>query len=176
MKTSLLLFAALNMLLALTTSWAQQKYTITEGSKSKSQYVKEHMIDVGDRPGHQLRVYEIRIEYPAKDLDFAGVKVKESYVRGMSDYSNWSGPFTTYTVYTLEDGSQIFSRTTGTSQTTMNSDGTRGAVKYSFVENFLGGTKRFKGIRGQENGSGARAAGANSLSQQQATGEYWIEE
>lgn len=176
MKTSLAMFATLSILFAVPTSWAQQKYTITEGPKSKSQYVKEHIIDVGDRPGHQLRVYEIRIEYPAKDLDFAGVKVKESHVRGMSDYTNWSGPFTTYIVYTLEDGSQIFSRTTGTSQTTMNPDGSRGAVKYSFVENFVGGTKRFKGIRGQQNGSGARAAGANSLSQQQATGEYWIEE
>ncbi len=149
--------------------------TIGDAPQSKSQYVKEHIIDVGDRPGHQLRVYEIRIEYPANDLDFAGVKVKESYVRGMSDYTNWSGPFTTYIVYTLEDGSQIFSRTTGTSQTTMNPDGSRGAVKYSFVENVAGGTKRFKGIRGQQNGSGARAAGANSLSQQHATGEYWIE-
>ena len=175
MKTSIAMFAALGIL-ALPTCWAQQKYIITEGPKSKSQYVKEHIIDVGDRPGHQLRVYELRVEYPAKDLEFAGVKVKESFVRGTSDYTNWSGSFVTYTVYSLEDGSQVFSRGTGTTQSTMGADGTRVAFKFSFVENFLGGTQRFKGIRGQQTGSGARAAGANTLSQQESSGEYWIEQ
>src|SRR5712664_3412540 len=68
MKSFFVEFAVLGMLVALPTSWAQQKYTIADAPQSKSQYVKEHIIDVGDRPGHQLRVYEIRIEYPANDL------------------------------------------------------------------------------------------------------------
>jgi hypothetical protein len=176
MKRFTLAVVAISVLLAIPTSWAQKKYEITEGPKSKSEYTKEHIIDVGDRPGHQLRVYEIRVEYPANDLAFSGVKVKGSYVRGMSDYTNWSGAFTTYTVYSLEDGSQIFSRSTGTTQSQIGADGTRQGFRYSFVETFVGGTKRFKGIRGQQIGSGARAAGANVLSQQQSSGEYWIEE
>ena len=55
-----------------------------------------------------MRVYEIRNTYPEKDFAFSGVLVKESLVRGMSDYVNFSGPFTTYTVYTLEDGNKVF--------------------------------------------------------------------
>lgn len=175
MKTSLMVFAALSMLLALPTAWAQQKYTITEGPKSKSEYVKEQIIEAGDRPGHQLRIYEIHVTYPANDFDFAGVKVKESNVRGMSDYTNWNGSFTTYTVYSLVDGSEIYSRGTGTTQSTMGAEGKRVAFKFSFVETFLGGTKGFKGIRGQQAGGGERAPGANSITQY-STGEYWIDQ
>jgi hypothetical protein len=170
-----MVLATLAVLLAASNGWAQQKYSITEGPKSESKYLQEHIIDAGDRPGHQLRVYELRSTYPASDLEFAGVKVTESHVRGMSDYTNWSGSFTTYTVYSLEDGSQIFSRTTGTTQSNVGGDGKRQSFKYSFVETFVGGTKGFRGIRGQQIGSGAREAGSNSLSQQQSVGEYWIE-
>jgi len=73
----------------------------------------------------------------------------------------------------LEDGSKIFSRSTGTTQSTTKADGTR-AFKFSFVADFTGGTGRFRGIRGQQRGSGERAAGANSLTQQ-SSGEYWLE-
>jgi hypothetical protein len=167
---------SISALLAASTCWSQQKYQITEGPKSKSEYVQEQIIDVGDRPGHQLRIYELKVTYPANDLDFAGVKVKESRVRGMSDYTNWNGAFTTYTVYSLEDGSQIHSRGTGTTQSTIGADGKRAAFKFSFVETFLGGTQKFKGIRGQQVGGGERAPGANALSGQYSTGEYWIDQ
>ncbi|HXF16078.1 MAG TPA: hypothetical protein VN496_03690 [Burkholderiales bacterium] len=175
MKNMYLTLATLVVLFAASSTWAQQKYSITEGPKSESKYLQEQIIDVGDRPGHQLRIYELRNTYPANDLEFAGVKVTESHVRGTSDYTNWSGSFVTYTVYSLEDGSQIFSRGTGTTQSKMGGDGKRQSFKYSFVETFIGGTKGFRGIRGQQTGSGAREAGANSLSNLQSVGEYWIE-
>jgi hypothetical protein len=79
---------------------------------------------------HHYNVGRIRNTYPDKDFAFAGVVVKESLVRGMSDYINFSGPFTTYTVYTLEDGSKVFSRGTGTSQSSTKADGTQ-VVKFS---------------------------------------------
>ena len=155
-------------------AWAQKKYTISEAPSSNSKYLQEHILDAGDVPGHQVRIYEIRFDYPKKDLAFAGVPVTYSMTHGMSDYTNWSGSFITYGVYTLEDGNKVFSRSTGATQSTTNADGTR-AFKYSFIENFLGGTGPFKGIRGQMRGSGERAPGANSLTQQ-SNGEYWIEE
>ena len=154
---------------------AQKKYSISEAPSSNSEYLQEHIIDVGDRPGHQLRVYEIRFEYPKKDLAFAGVLVKQSMTTGMSDYINWSGSFTTYTVYTMDDGNQVYSRTSGTTQSTITTEGQRAAFKFSFVENFIGGTGKFRGMRGQTRGGGERAAGAKSLSQH-FDGEYWIEE
>jgi hypothetical protein len=42
------------------------------------------------------------------------------------------------------------------------------------VENFVGGTGKFKGMRGQVRGGGVRA-GATSLTVEWK-GEYWIEE
>lgn len=152
-------------------AWAQKKHAISfRLTSSNTQYVREHVIDVDDQAGHQVRVYEIRNDYPAGGLAFAGIAVKQSMTRGMSDYVNWNGPFTTYTVYSLEDGSKVFSRSTGTSQT--GADGTR---RFTSVENYVGGTGKFKGIRGMVRSSGERAAGAKSLSQQ-VSGDYWIEE
>ena len=40
---------------------------------------------------------------------------------------------------------------------------------------FLGGTGKFKGMRGQVTGSGERAPVAKTLTSQ-SSGEYWIEE
>jgi hypothetical protein len=149
--------------------WSQQKFPLKEYD-SDGGYVEERAIDVGDTPGHQVRIYQLKYKYPKKDLVFLGIPVKESTSSGISDYTNWSGQFTTYNVYVLEDGSKIFSRGLGSNQS-----GADGARKFSFVENFVGGTGKFRGIRGQLRGSGERAPGAKSITESQA-GEYWIEE
>lgn len=149
--------------------WAQQKFPIKE-TDTEGGYVQEHAIDVGDNPGHQVRVYQLKYQYPKKDLVFLGVPVKESTTAGISDYTNWSGSFITYSVYMLEDGNKVFARGSGSTQT-----GPDGARKFSFVDNFVGGTGPYKGIRGQYRGAGERAAGAKSLTESQS-GEYWIEQ
>lgn len=151
-------------------AWAQQKYTISRAPSSTNQYLQEHIIAVDDVAGHQLRVFEQRYTYPQKDYAFAGVQVKENLSRGISDYVNLNGPFTQYSVYTLEDGNKVYSRITGTTQSA-----TSGWRKFVYVENFVGGTGKFKGIRGQLHGSGERAPGENSL-KVNVEGEYWIEE
>ena len=149
---------------------AQQKYKTQGSPTSRAQYLQEHAIEVGDVPDHRVRVFEIRYDYPQHDYALGGVVVKELFSRCMSDYINLSGAFSCYQVYSLEDGNRVSSRSTGTSQ----NDGAGGLTLIS-VENFTGGTGKFKGIRGQVNGSGSRAAGAKSLSLQ-VSGEYWIEE
>jgi len=149
---------------------AQQKYTISQAPNANSQYLQEHTVEVDDVPGHRLRVYEIRQEYPQKDLAFAGVIVKEGLSRNMSDAINGNGSFTYYMVYSLEDGHKVFCRGTGTTQ----ADPTVG-YRFVIVENFVGGTGKFKGMRGQVRGSGVRAPGATSLNVEWK-GEYWIED
>jgi len=153
---------------------AQTKYTITKTPTITGQYLQQHAIDVEDVPGHQVRVFEVRNSYPAKDLVFGGVAVKESLVRGMSDYINFSGPYMQYTVYLLEDGNKVFGRGTGSSQSSTQPDGSQ-SIKFSFTENFVGGTGRFKGIHGQVRGSGERVPGGKSASYQ-LSGEYWLDE
>ncbi|HTT36880.1 MAG TPA: hypothetical protein VMH32_04330 [Burkholderiales bacterium] len=157
-----------------TDACAQTKYSISRPPATTSSYPQQLAMDVGDVSGHQVRVYQLHFEYPNRDLAFAGVLVKESEVYGFSDYTNFSGPFWNYQVYTLEDGSKVFSRSSGTSQATTKPDGSR-VVKYSYVENFVGGTGRFKGIRGQTTGSGERGTVAKSVTEDKR-GEYWIED
>jgi hypothetical protein len=160
---------------AVPNAWAQQKRTLSfTESAIQSRYLQEHAIDVGDIPGHQIRVYELHFVYPHKDLVFDGVAVKESWTKGASDYTNWNGTFSAYAVYLLEDENKIFSRVLGATQSTINPDGSRGAFRFTYIENLMGGTGRFKGIRGQIRGIGERAVGATSISQQ-SQGEYWIE-
>jgi len=138
--------------------------------ESRSKYLEEHVIDVGDVPGHQARVYRLRYEYPNRDLQFLGVVVKESFTTGMSDYVGGSGGFKTYTVFVMEDGNKVYA--SGTGNTHANPDGRR---SFSFTNTITGGTGPFKGLRGQMRGSGKRAAGATSLNQE-AAGEYWIKQ
>jgi len=171
---SVIMVSALAMGLAVP-AIAQQKQSLSYSkTSSDSRYTQEHMIDVGDVPGHQVRIYEITWSFKKDELAFGGVAVKEQWVRGMSEYTNWSGPATTYSVYVLEDGNKVFGRGTVTSQMTTNADGSK-ALRFSSVENFVGGTRKFTGIRGQTQTNGTRVPGEKALTIQ-AAGEYWIEQ
>jgi hypothetical protein len=150
--------------------FAQQKYTITQPRKAISKFTQEYSIEVGDVLGHKLRVYEVRNEYPDQGFVLAGVAVKEMVSDGMSDSVNGSGTFNAYNVFTMIDGSKVFVRVSGTTQ----SDGA-GGNRSTSVENFVGGTGKFKGIRGQMRNTLQRAAGSNALDVQ-VSGEYWFEE
>ena len=149
---------------------AQQKYPIAQPGNAVSKFIQEHFIEVGDAPGHKLRIYEVQNEYPQSDLTFAGIAVKQMLSHGVSDSVNGSGSFTAYNVFTMVDGSKVFVRVTGTTQ----SDGAGGNRSIS-VENFVGGTGKFKGMRGQMRNILQRGAGSSSLNVQ-VSGEYWIED
>jgi hypothetical protein len=149
---------------------AQQKYTISQPGNAISKFTQEHSIEVGDVPGHKLRVYQVQNEYPQNDLAFAGVVVKQMLSQGISDSVNGSGHFTAYNVFTMTDGNKVFVRVTGTTQ----SDGAGGGLSTT-VENFMGGTGKFKGIRGQMRNTLHRAPESQVLTVQ-VRGEYWIED
>ena len=65
----------------------KQTFSISKGT-GDTRYTQEHMIDVGDVPGHQVRIYEITVTYKKDELAFDGVSVKEGWSRSMSDYTN----------------------------------------------------------------------------------------
>jgi hypothetical protein len=96
--------------------------------------------------------------------------VKQMLSNGVSDSVSGSGSFTAHNVFTMADGNKVFVRVSGTTQ----SDSAGGNRSVS-VENFVGGTGKFKGIRGQMRNTIQRAPGASSLTVQ-VSGEYWIEE
>jgi hypothetical protein len=132
------------------------------------------MIDVGDVPGHVVRVFELHGDYKNIDLSYGGAKAKEGWVRGNSDYTNGTGTASNYGIILLEDGNMLFTKEAVLGQATPNPDGSK-ALEYSFVDTFVGGTGKFKGIRGQLRGNSVRIPGAKTLTTD-VTGEYWLEE
>jgi hypothetical protein len=51
--------------LLLTPISAQEKCKVSEGVEAaNSTYTQQHVLDVGDVPGHQIRIYEVHRTYP----------------------------------------------------------------------------------------------------------------
>jgi len=157
--------------------WAQQKYPITmSGEGAKGSYVQQHIIDVDDAPGHQLRVYEIHRTYSVeKPLLIDGERVVEAWVRGSSNYTGGIGPVWSYTTFVTDKGSKIFVESIGTSETQATDMGSRRGT-YHGTSRFVGGTGRFAKIRGVyvdvSKFDTDPKAGYNTVD---SHGEYWFE-
>ena len=156
--------------------WAQQRTKVSSVSKpgtSTSKYTQTHIIDVGDVPAHQLRIFELQTVYTSDAPSFDGVNVKERVARGFSDYTDGSGTAIAYAINVLDNGDKIFERVTIQAQTVVAPDG---AKKLSFrsVSTLTGGTGRFKGIRGTLLGGGGSDL-RTGLSDPWTEGEYWFE-
>jgi hypothetical protein len=93
MKTKLICISACLGLVA-GSAWAQEKRQLTmSGEGAKGKYVQQHIIDMDDVPGHQLRIYEVHRDYPTENGPvIEGEKVVEAWVRGFSNYTNGVGP------------------------------------------------------------------------------------
>jgi hypothetical protein len=87
-----------------------QERLVFRVSADNTQYTQQHTIDVGDVAGHQVRLFEIKRVYPTNAPLIGGMKIVESWTRGMSDYTNNSGEARTYGIYILENGDKFFTR------------------------------------------------------------------
>ena len=62
---SIAVIFAFGLALSLSSAAAQQKQHVSfKSAAENSKYTEQHVIDVGDIPGHQVRVYEIHRTYP----------------------------------------------------------------------------------------------------------------
>lgn len=157
---------------------AQQKFPIvTSVGAGESSYSQQLAIDVGDTPGHQVRIYEIHRVHTSSATVFRGVKVTESWARGTSDYTDYSGQTAGYSIYHLENGDRIFARYAGTVQSVNRPDGTREYV-YHGVTTLTGGTSSFRNVRGhiRDVTKGASKGGKALSNEVKGEGEYWFEE
>jgi hypothetical protein len=156
-------------------TWAQQKHKISyKLSPEISKYTQQHVIDVGDVPGHQVRINEIHRTFPKDLVVFEGVQAVEEWIRGYSDYTDINGRAWGYGIYFLENGDKIFSRLDGTSQTLVNPDGSKKST-YNGAWTLTGGTGKFRGIRGVLRATIVfdTKAGVN---EGHVEGEYWMED
>ena len=156
---------------------AQQKYTYEHSTAPQSsRYVQQHRIDVGDIPGHQIRIYEIHAKYTRGHPIIRGTKVVETWTRGVSDYINGVGPTRGYGVWVLEDGNKIYSDYTGTTHSDVSSTG---ALRGTFngTTRFTGGTGKFAAIRGVVTYVGEFDTDPDSdYNKATEKGEYWFVE
>lgn len=154
---------------------AQEKHELTYKVRGEdTSYTTQHILDVGDMPGHQIRIAEVHRLFPADNpLEFGGIRALEQYARFFSDFVNWSGPHWGYFVINMENGDRIYGRGGGNSRTTFLPDGsTKGT--YSGMFTFVGGTGKFRGMRGTGLYTGIfdPTAGTNEATWEL---EYWME-
>ena len=122
---------------------AQQKQQLSfKTSAENTKYTQQHLIDVGDVPGHQVRVYELHCTFPNNAPVMNGVAIKEQWTRAISDYTDNNGPGTTYGVYVLENGDKFFTRSVLVAQSTGS-----GKLTATTVGQITGGTGKFAGIQ-----------------------------
>jgi hypothetical protein len=138
-----------------------------------TKYTQQAAIDVGDVPGHQVRIYEIKRTYPSDPPVYDGVRGVESWTRGYSDYVDLNGRAWGYSYLVMENGDKIFFQYSGTTQTTVKPDGSKETV-YNGVATMAGGTGKFRGIRGHLRSRNIfdLATGSSGF---QEEGEYWME-
>ena len=162
------------ILITPTGSWAQQKYKFYfKDPGGLTKYTEQHALDVGDLPGHQIRVASLQTKFANVAPEYDGVKVVETMSWLAADYIGASGRFTQYSVLLMANGDKIFNRSEGLAQTSIGADGGR-KTSYSTVTTLTGGTGKFATIRGIIRGSGITdfKTGANN---NPSEGEYWFE-
>jgi hypothetical protein len=78
-------------------------------SAERTKYTQQHLIEVGDQPGHHVRVFEIHRTFTKEDAPVInGLALREQWSRGHTDYAGNSGPGAFYGVYVLENGDKFF--------------------------------------------------------------------
>jgi len=155
-------------------AFAQQKHKYSfKAPPGTTKFTQTHLMEVGDVPGHQIRIAEIQSKYPGEAPLYDGLKVVEARGVLVSDYVDGSGNAMTYTVNTMENGDKIFMRGTVLALTTIGPDGAR-RTSFTSVVALTGGTGKFIGIRGALRGSGFSDM-KTGTSGTQTEGEYWFE-
>jgi len=153
---------------------AQQKFKYSfKSPEGISKYTAQHALDVGDVPGHQVRVASLHAKFGDVAPEYDGVKAVEEFTSISSDYINGSGRFVNYAVTHMANGDKVFGRIEGLSQTTIAADGAR-KTSYTFVSTLTGGTGKFATLRGTLRGSGSTDF-KTGVTANPTEGEYWFE-
>jgi hypothetical protein len=148
---------------------AQQKQQVSfKSPAANTKYTQQTTIDVGDVPGHQVRVFEIHRTYPSDAPVFNGLKLIEMWTRGITDFTDGTGSSVNYSVYIMENGDKFFSRTALVAQGL-------GSGKFTTASagSVTGGTGKLVGIQGIVRTTGAAQPTAG-MNENQTDIEYWM--
>lgn len=143
-----------------------------DNSGAESSYTEQHVLDVDDVEGHQIRIFELHRVFDSDTPNCEGLKRTETWSQGYSDYVDRNGHAWGYTVTTFENGDKIFGEFSGTSHTIVDADGNRKST-YVGVVNYTHGTGVYAGIHGIRRERVAFDPVAN-VNIAEAEEEYWI--
>jgi hypothetical protein len=150
-KLASITLLAAALALAATSALAQEKfkYSFQNPPEIVSTYKEAHNIDVGDVPGHVLRLSALQLVYPATGPApmYSGVRVKESNTVLKSDLQDGNGAASGYTITTLVTGDKVFLETSLIVQTAPGELG-KPTTRVTQTYVIAGGTGKFKNIRG----------------------------
>jgi hypothetical protein len=177
MKSRSLIIASLAMVLttsAFSPLSAQERCRMSwEIQPADASYTQQHAIDVGDVPGHQVRIFEVHRRFPNDKPNCEGLKRTESWLRGSSDYIDLNGSVSGYLTIALENGDKIFARVSATSQTSTTAEGSQKSVATT-VATYTGGTGKYRFVRGIQRET-VIFDPKTGFNQVEAEAEYWFE-
>ena len=101
---------------------------------------KQRVSDVGNAPGHQVRVFELYRAFPDNAPVVSGLKIKETR---FSDYIDRNGTAVNYVVFIMENGDKIFTRGPFIVQSAGG-----GKLTVTGIATITGGTGKLAGIHG----------------------------
>jgi len=130
-------------------------------------------MDVGDIPGHQIRIFELKRTFPDDKPNCEGLKRTGSIGHTFSDYYDRNGTIHGYSVTTYENGDKIFIVLDGTSQAITNPDGSKKGI-FTGISRYTGGTGKYANVRGLFREITTFDID-KKYNESHTEGEYWIE-
>jgi hypothetical protein len=130
------------------TAFAQTaQYASYKVAAADTTYSQQHTIDVGDVPGHQLRIYEIQRQFPKNGPVIGGLRLVKQVDRAFSDYTDFKGPAVVYGVWEFENGDKFYARGDQVTESKRNPDGSLFATSHR-ISKITGGTGKFQAMKG----------------------------
>ncbi|MBN3789171.1 hypothetical protein G3N94_20055 [Burkholderia sp. Ac-20353] len=154
-------------------SQSQQKTKVSfEVPGKNSKYTQQHTLDVGDMPGHAVRLFEISRTFPEDPPVFAGVPVKDYLTQGRSDTVGGNGPVVAYYIFSMANGDKVFGKYEGIAQAPASQSPNKRTVVGNLV--LTGGTGKLRQIRGTFRVL-TDVDVSTGLNDTKYEGEYWME-
>jgi hypothetical protein len=123
---------------------AQEKQHVTiKFLAENSKFTQQLNIDVGDRPNHILRLYEVHITYPPDSAPVInGLKLVDCWTRATGDRIEGSGDGRGYGVCVFENGDKYFTQYSNVVQSV------EGNLTSTGIQHITGGTGKFAAMQG----------------------------
>ena len=124
-----------------------KRRVVFEAPAEACRFTRQFAIEVGDAPGHELRVFELLRTYGDDAPSIDGVLLQEAWIRGVTDFTDLNGLGSSYVTYVMRGGERIYARGHFLAHRLPEAEGVNLLTNLTGLT-LTGGTGRFLGIRG----------------------------